>query len=212
MIRKISPMKSFAVVALLGMLLNSVFTAAVANMTPPDQVIKEAIGQALQELETRRDELSADKDKLYQTINDVLQPVVHFERVSKLVLGKHWRKASDQQKQDFMQEFKQLLLRTYATAIFEYSGEKINFKPFKDSGTDRVKVETEFVTKAGNPIPVIYSMSNKNDDRWRIYDVKIITPETATSLVQLYRSQYSGLIESRGFDGLIADLRAKNAQ
>ncbi len=199
---------SILTVSLFGLF--SISAAVSAQMTPPDEVVKTTIQSALQQLEERRDELSKDNQKLYAAVEKVLQPAIHFERFSKLVLGKHWRKATADQKKEFVAQFKKSLLKTYATAIFEYSGETINYIPLEYKGGDRVKVKTEFVTKSGSVVPVIYSMSNKDDDRWRVYDIKIITPETSTSLVQLYRSQYNSLIESKGLDGLISDLQKKN--
>lgn len=185
--------------------------ASASAMTPPDQVVKQTIDKALTELSDRRDELANNRVELYATIKRILEPSIHFERVSKLVLAKHWRKANDAQKKEFTEEFKKSLLKTYATAVFDYSGEEIVYLPYESDGKDKAKIRTEFVTKAGSRIPVIYSMSNRDDTQWRMFDIKIITDGAATSLVQLYRAQYSSIIEAKGIDGLLTLLKQKNA-
>jgi len=120
----------------------------------------------------------SDKAKLYVAIEKHLEPAVHFERIAKLVMSKHWRKTTESQKIDFIHYFKKSLLSTYASALFEYSGEEIAFVPFKDTGKDKVKVKTEFITTSGERIPIIYSMSNRKDDKWRAYDIKIVLVKT----------------------------------
>lgn len=185
--------------------------ANAAAMTAPDQVVKQTIDKALQELNERRDELANNRAELYATVERVLEPSIHFERVSKLVLAKHWRKASVAQKVEFTQQFKKSLLQTYASAVFDYSGEKIVYLPYKADGKDKARIKTEFVTKAGKRIPVVYSMSNRKDTSWRMYDIKIITDGATTSLVQLYKAQYGSIIEAKGIDGLLAQLKEKNA-
>lgn len=192
----------------------TVWVLSVANAmaaTPPDQVVKQTISKALTELDDRRGELINDRAELYATIERILEPAIHFERVSKLVLAKHWRKANPEQKKEFIAEFKKSLLKTYATAVFDYAGEEIVYLPYTSDGKDKAKIKTEFVTKAGTRIPVIYSMSNRDDTKWRMHDIKIITDGAATSLVQLYRTQYSSIVESKGIDGLLGLLKQKNA-
>lgn len=188
-----------------------IFSSSSFAMTPPDEVVKQTIDGALQELKERRSEFETDKAELYVAIEKHLQPAINFERVSRLVMAKHWRKANKDQQVEFIHNFKKSLLNTYASAIFEYSGEEILYKPYKDNGKDRVKVETAFVTQSGEKIPVIYSMSNRGDDSWRVYDIKIVLDGASTSLVQLYKSQFGSVIEKKGIQGLIDDLKQKNA-
>ena len=210
--------KNLVSIIVIALLLVSSWVQAAA-MTPPDQVVKQTISVALKELDARRAELIDDRAELYATVERVLEPAVNFERVSKLVLAKHWRKASAEQQQEFVAEFKKSLLKTYATAIFDYSGEKIVYLPFAGIGKDKkgrdnykVKVETQFITQSGQRVPVIYSMTNRDDTQWRMYDIKIVTDGAATSLVQLYKSQYSSIIEAKGISGLLVDLKNKNAE
>ena len=177
--------------------------------TPPQQVIQQAVDKAVAQLEARKDEFSADKNKLFNMVDEVLLPAIHFQRMSKLVLAKHWRSANEQQRNAFAEEFKTLLMRTYATALLEYTGkEEIVYKPVDAKpDADKVVVKTEFIATSGEAFPVDYYLSNRKDTRWRIYNVKI----NGVDVVSNYRATYDSIINNKGIDGLIDDLRQKNA-
>lgn len=177
--------------------------------TPPQQVIQQTVDKAVSQLEARKDEFVADKNKLFAMVDEVLLPAIHFPRMSRLVLAKHWKGATEQQRNDFAKEFKTLLMRTYATALLEYTGqEDIVYKPVESKpDADKVVVKTEFISTSGEAFPVDYYLSNRKDTRWRIYNVKI----NGVDVVSNYRATYDSIIVSKGVDGLIADLRAKNA-
>lgn len=191
-------------------LVASTFTSEKAYaQTPPQQVIQQTVDKAVAQLSARKDEFVADKNKLFAMIDEVMLPAIHFQRVSKLILAKHWQSANEQQRNDFQKEFKTLLLRTYATALLEYTGkEKIVYKPIDvKPDTDKVVVKTEFISPSGTAFPVDYYLSNRKDTRWRIYNVKI----NGVDVVSNYRATYDSIISTKGVDGLIADLHEKNA-
>ena len=194
--------------AVLVFLLYFLTTIAYAQ-TPPQQVIKQTVDQAVAQLEARKDEFAADKNKLFAMVDEVLLPAIHFKRMSKLVLAKHWKAATEQQRSAFSKEFKTLLMRTYATALLEYTGkEEIVYKPVEAKpDADKVVIKTEFISTSGEAFPVDYYLSNRKDTRWRIYNVKI----NGVDVVHNYRATYDSIISTKGVDGLIADLREKNS-
>ena len=174
----------------------------------PDVLVKETTDKVLQELTLNREALEADVNRLYQMVDEILLPHFDFTRMSKLVLGKHWKKATADQRRKFEQEFKSLLVRTYATALFEYTGQEIIYKPFHNKeGADRVVVKTEIVPNDGPNIPLHYSLSKRKDGTWLVYDVSI----DGISLVTNYRTAYGRLIESKGIDKLLVSLAEKRA-
>ena len=172
----------------------------------PDLLVKETTDKVLKELTVNREILQADVNRLYQMVDQIVLPHFDFNRMSKLVLGKHWKKANKKQRQKFEQEFKSLLVRTYATALFEYTGQEIIYKPFHNKqGADRVVVKTEIVPNDGPNIPLHYSLSKGDDGAWLVYDVSI----DGISLVTNYRTAYGRIIESKGIDTLIVSLIEK---
>lgn len=183
------------------------FTVAAYSMPAPDVLIKETTDKVLSELSAKRSELKADQSKLYRLVDEIILPHFDFERMSRLVLGKHWRTASADQQGKFVGEFKSLLVRTYATALFEYTGQEIVYKPFHDkAGDGRATVRTEIKPNDGPPVPLDYSLAKNDDGSWKVFDIRI----DGISLVTNYRTTYSRKIQREGMDGLIATLAQKN--
>ncbi|WP_025871625.1 MlaC/ttg2D family ABC transporter substrate-binding protein [Methylobacillus glycogenes] len=174
----------------------------------PDALVKSTAEDVLAVVKKDKDIQAGNQNKIFALAEEKILPNFNFERVSRLVLGKAWNKASTEQKQAFQQEFRSLLLRTYATALSKYRNQTIEYKPFRaqDGETD-VKVKTQILQPGGQPIPVDYSLE-KNGDSWKVYDITI----EGVSLVTNYRGQFSNEIRQGGLDGLIQKLAAKNQE
>lgn len=133
-------------------------------------------------------------------------PHFDFERMSRYVLGKNWNVATPEQQKQFIAEFKTLLVRTYATALFEYTGQEIVYKPYRhEEGKNRAVIQTEIMQDDGPSIPIEYALL-LNGDKWQVFDIRI----NGLSLVTNYRAQYGAIIKTRGMEELIASLTEKN--
>jgi phospholipid transport system substrate-binding protein len=136
-------------------------------------------------------------------------PHLDFEKMSKLALGKNWRVANDEQRVRFIEEFRLLLIRTYSTAMLEYTDEEIRFLPFRDDlSRKRVSVPMEVLQPGGPSIPMALSLYQNKQDAWKVYDVKI----DGISLVTNYRSSFANEIRNGGMDKLIESLAERNAK
>lgn len=176
---------------------------------PPDELVKQTTDKVIMELDANREALVSDRDRLYRMVDEIVLPHFDFSRMSQLVLGRYWRTADDAQKEKFVGEFKTLLVRTYATALFEYQGQKITYKPSRvKDGDDRAVVQTEIKPADGPAIPLHYSLSKDADGRWRVFDIRI----DGISLVTNYRTTYGRTIQNEGIDALISSLSKKNQE
>jgi phospholipid transport system substrate-binding protein len=172
----------------------------------PDRLVQQTTDKVLSELTENRDTLEQKPERLYRMVREIVLPHFDFERMSQYVLGKHWKEIGDKQRQEFIGEFRTLLVRTYASALFKYTGQEIVYKPYQhEEGNDRALVKTEVVPDDGPSIPIHYALV-RDGDAWKVYDVKI----DGLSLVTNYRAQYSRTIQTRGIDSLIASLSKKN--
>ncbi len=190
------------------LLLLLAFGAAAAGNSAEDPLkfVQSTVDQVIPEVTNRKDELSAEPGKIYELVDQVILPRFDFVRMSQLVLGKHWRRATPEQKQAFVREFRELLIRTYATALLNYSGQDIVYLPVR-AGKDvrKVTVNTQ-VREVGAPaIPVDYRLW-RSDEGWKVYDVSI----DSISLVSNYRSSFASQIRRYKLDGLIAKLAKLN--
>lgn len=183
-----------------------VLVLPVYGAAKPDQFVKETAETVLEKLKTEGDAIKNDPDRVNDIVTDMVLPHFDFERMSKWVLGKHWRRASDEQKVKFVKEFKVLLVRTYANSLSEYSDQEIHYFPFRGTGKEEeVTVKTEIDQPGGFPIPINYDLYRVND-AWKVVDVAI----DGVSLVANYRSSFSAQIRKLGVDGLIAKLSEGN--
>ena len=184
-------------------------SATTASHAAPDdaqKVVHQASDRMIAALKADREAMRADPTRLYPLVEEIVLPHFDFVRMSSWVLGKHWRTASDAQKQNFVQEFRMLLVRIYATAMAEYRDQEIVYLPLKaEPGADDVNVRSEVKMPGGPSIPVTYSLYLK-DGAWKVYDVNI----DGVSMVANYRTTFSNDIKQGGLDALIDKLAALN--
>jgi phospholipid transport system substrate-binding protein len=190
-------------IALLILLSSSV----VAAIEDPQQMVRETGDRILAELTERKVELEADPRRIYPLIERTVLPHFDFRRMSQSAMGRFWRQASEDQKEGITEQFRELLIRTYATALLGYSGEQIEYLPVNYSAGDtRVVIPTRIAADNAPAIPINYRLRLNGDEKWLVYDVVI----DGVSLITNYRSQFTGVIRRQGIDGLIASLAAKN--
>lgn len=160
------------------------------------------------QLRAERDVVSKNPKRVYDLVEQIVLPNFDFTTMSASVLGKNWRGASDTQKQRFTQEFKLLLVRTYAKALVDNMDQKITTQPLRaaDNATD-VTVHTEIPQKGSFPIPINYSMEIK-DGAWKVYDVDI----DGISMVKNYRTTFANEVKQGSVDDLIKKLAERNQQ
>jgi phospholipid transport system substrate-binding protein len=192
---------------LLILLLGSIPVAAEEQeLAEPQKVIEEISLQLADILEHERETLKNDPGYVYRLANKVLVPNVDFQRVSRLVLGKHFRSASSAQQQAFKQQFQRLLVRTYSTAFIQLDGDwEIRYLPLRTNKKGDVLVRTKVLYAGGAPLNIIYRMHLK-DGSWKVYDVKI----EGVSLVTNYRSSFANELRRTGIDGLIKKMSELN--
>ncbi len=190
----------------LGVSLAALSVSAQAAKVEPDQLIKETSEKVLSALEKNQQKYKQQPDEIFKLVNDIILPHLDFRAMSKLALGKNWRKANSEQQERFVDAFKTMLVRTYSKSLTEYAGQQIKFLPYTPpaEGKRTVKVHTIISQSSGPDIPIDYSLRIK-DDIWKVYDIKI----DGISLVTNYRNSFAADINRVGIDGLIDKLLAK---
>lgn len=185
--------------------------ASAQAMQAPEVVVKATVDQIVQNIQTNRAAYRADNNKLYSMVERVLIPTIHVERMANLILGRDNSKlATPAQKTAFAAEFKTFLMRSYATALLEYTGkEKVVYEPVTLApGADKVIVKAALVASDGQSYPVNLYMSNRRDTSWRAYNIDV----AGINFVSTYRSTFGDIIANKGVGGLIDELRTKNAK
>ena len=198
--------RSIMTVVLVLLLFSSVVHAA----APPDQVIRQTVERLIDQLTQRKAELERDRSQLYELVSRVIVEHIAVDKIAKLVLDQHWRNASLEQRIRFTNEFKIILIRTYASALFDYTGrEEMNFQPLQLTGDERTAVVRTNVKLPGSrSIQVNYNFLRLESGEWKIFDVTI----DGISLVAIFQISYARVIQTEGLDGLISQLEQKTAE
>lgn len=177
----------------------------VAGDRQPVEVIRDATDKVLAELNAAP-EIRKHPARLTRVIRDHIAPHVDLVALSRLTLGKHWRQATQEQRTVFAREFGTLLIKTYSTALAEYTNQEIEYLTSEVAADKRrTKVRTRIVEDGRAPLAVDYSL-RQVESTWKIYDLTI----EGVSLVINYRASFSQQIRAHGIEGLIDRLTARN--
>ncbi len=181
---------------------------AVNTDIAPDVLARTTTQEVITLLKADKDIQGGNLKKVYELVEAKVLPNFDFNRMTQLAIGKHWASASAQQKQALVREFRNLLVRTYATSLTAFSNQSVEFKPFSmKPGEDDVTVKSEVKQPGGQAIPIDYSMY-RTAFGWKVYDVNI----DGVSLVTNYRASFSNTIRQSGIDGLIKLLAVQSQQ
>lgn len=181
------------------------FGIAQAQMGP-EELVQTTTDRLLQTIQAEREAINEDPNKVYRIVEEIALPHFDFERISRWVLAKNWKAATPEQRQRFQEQFTMLLVRTYATALTEYKGQKVILEPVEiKPDTKQVKVRAKVEQPGSFPIPIDYRMYLK-DGEWKVYDVAI----DDISLVANYRTTFANEISTGGIENLIATLATRN--
>ena len=174
----------------------------------PSDVVKATAESVISHIEENRSILEKNPEKIYDMVDQLIIPRFDFVSMSKWVLGKHWKQASEEQRSEFIIQFKELLVRTYARALLEYSGQEIKYFPVEQNPESNLAVvRTELTSKSSAQLPILYRMHQKNEE-WKVVDVSV----AGVSLVTPYRGSFATQIKKNGFDSLLNELSKKNAR
>jgi phospholipid transport system substrate-binding protein len=181
---------------------------ALAADTPPDVLARTTTQEVLAILKQDKEIQGGNLNKVHQLVEAKVLPNFDFNRMTQLAVGKHWPRATAQQKQALVTEFRNLLVRTYSSSLTAFTNQTVEFKPMAIKPDDAdVTVHSEIRQPGGQPIPIDYSMY-KTAFGWKVYDVSI----DGVSLVTNYRASFANTIRQNGIDGLIKTLAAQSTR
>ena len=139
------------------------------------------------------------KDKLriiYKTMFDE-------NEFSRRTLSRNWSKLNPAEQAEFVKLFEQVLEKSYADKILDYTNEKVEFTKDEMKSDTQAEVQTKIIT-ASKEIPIFYRMILK-DGKWKVYDVVVEN----VSLVQNYRTQFNDILSKNKPEQLLETLRKK---
>lgn len=186
--------------------LNLGLPAAQAAEEAPDALVKRVSADVLETIKNDPALRNGDAAKINALVNEKVMPYVDFRRMTSAAVGPAWRKATPEQRQKLQEEFKALLVRTYAGALSQVSNQTITVRPLRMvAGDTDVLVRTQ-VNGRGEPVQLDFRLE-KQAAGWKLYNFNVL----GVWLVETYRNQFAQEINANGIDGLIKTLASRSS-
>ena len=173
----------------------------------PEQLIQGITEEVFVAITADKELAAGDRDKVLKLAEQKVLPHVDFEEATRLALSRAWPQANAEQKRKLVTEFRAMLLRTYTSAMWAYTGMQAKLLPSRNKAYgNEATVRYQFSRSGGRPVQVHYEM-RKTGEGWKIYDISV----EGMSLVLTYRTEFDGIVKQEGIEGLIRRLVQKNA-
>jgi len=180
--------------------------SAWAQVLAPDVLARNTTNEVIEIVKQDREIKAGNTKRIYELVEAKVLPHFDFRQMTQLAVGRHWARATPEQQQRLTDEFRALLVRTYAASISSVADYKIDFKPLRmRPGDEDVTVSMEVSKPGSPPITIDYRMQ-KQAGGWKVYDVLVDN----VSLVTVYRNSFNSEVRKGGIDGLIAALARRN--
>lgn len=180
---------------------------AMAAELGPDALARNVTNDVLQIVRQDKDIANGNTAKVNALVEQKILPLFDFKHMTQLAVGKHWPRATPAQQESLTEQFRVMLVRTYASSLTSVADYKIEFKPFRASPADsEVTVSTEVSKPGAPPIPIDYRLEKNGGNGWKVFDVVVDN----VSLVTVYRNSFNSEVRKGGIDGLIAALSRRN--
>ena len=200
-------MKRFLRVPIASILL-MVSALALAAAQAPLEIVHTTTDSVLARVQADKENLRADPGKMYNLVAEVIFPHFDFAIMAQWVLGDSWAGADETTRSAFVDQFRKLLVRTYATALLEFSDQTIGYPDNEQSIQKSTATVRQEISQPGSEsIPIVYRLHNKTGD-WKVFDVSV----DGVSLIKTYRASFAAAIKNDGLPALIKSLEAKNQQ
>jgi phospholipid transport system substrate-binding protein len=174
----------------------------------PDALIKRLSVDVLDSIKSDKSIRAGDMAKVVALVDAKILPNLNFQRMTASAVGPAWRQATPDQQKRLQDEFKTLLVRTYAGALAQVTDQVISMKPLRGAADDKEVIVRSEVKGSGDPIQLDYRLEKTPGQGagWKIYNINVL----GVWLVENYKSQFSAEINAKGLDGLITTLVERN--
>ncbi len=177
--------------------------AANAAEVAPEQVVC-GVSRDVLEIIRKNDR---DSNRVREQVDARVAPLVNYDRMTAMAVGRHWRNASPEQQQALTREFRQMLVRTYLSALTIYKNARVEVKgTHAGNSSDELDVRTEVFLPGQKPIPLSFAFEKTNAG-WKVYDIAV----DGISFINNHRNQFNAVVQKEGIDGLIRNLSGRNA-
>ena len=147
-------------------------------------------------------------DEREREFRQLLTEGFHLEVIARFVLGRHWRRADEAEREEFGRLFEDYVVAAYARQLGDYAGQELKVGVGRPQ-SDRIALVDSHITRSQGEALKVQWRLRRYDGGWRIIDVVV----EGVSMAVTYRSEFSAVISSHGgqIAGLLEVLRTKTA-
>jgi phospholipid transport system substrate-binding protein len=195
--------RSFAAGAVAGALMVAIRGQRAGAADDPAQAFIQGLGdRAIGVLKDKADSSFAEREAAFR---EVMVAGFDIPTVSRFVLGRHWKTASEQQRADYKAIFVDFIVRVYASRFDSYGGEQFTVRSVIDDESGDKIVRGQIVRPSGgDPIDVDFRVRSR-DGSYKVIDVGV----EGISMLHTHRVEFGSVVNRKGIDGLLSDLRAR---
>lgn len=200
-------MKKFLIVFVTMLVSVLCVLTVLASTSEPVTFLENHAQQLIGKLDTQK---NLTNKYVRSAIRQTVMPIFDVHIMSRSVIGRrHWKSASEEEKQRFKKRFSQQVIAVYAAPLTEYDGDKIKFYPLRGKIPEhkRIVVHSKIIRKNGQQIPVDYRLIQKGS-QWKVYDFSV----EGISMIESYRSQYRETLQQGGLSALIRKMDGKKGR
>lgn len=178
-----------------------------ADASSPDGLVKAVVGDVMNTVQHDKEMQAGNVGKITQLVEQKILPHANFTRTTQIAMGRNWSKASPEQQKVIADEFKTLLIRTYAGAIAQIRDQQVQFRPYRGTPDDTdATIRTQVINK-GEPMQLDYRLE-KTPQGWKVYDINVL----GAWLTEAYKGSFNTIVNQQGVDGIIKTLQDRNRQ
>ena len=199
--------QSFAVLLSTLFLMIGNLAAQTVDQSTPDGLIKSVVSDVMASVKSDPEIQKGNIPRIVDLVEKKILPYSDMRRTTEMAMGPNWKKATPEQQAQLVNEFKNLLIRTYSGALSQLRDQTIQFKPLRAAPDDKEVIVKTVVIGRGDPVPLDYRLE-KTPNGWKVYDMNIM----GVWLVEAYRNQFANQISQNGIEGLVKFLQDRNKQ
>lgn len=177
------------------------------DTSTPDGLIKALVDDVMATVKADKEMQAGSIPKITALVEQKILPNANFQKTTQIAMGRNWAKATPEQQKQIVEEFKMLLIRTYAGAVSQIRDQTVQFRPFRAAPEDtEVTVRTQVINK-GEPIQMDYRLE-KTAQGWKVYDINVL----GAWLTEAYKGSFNTIASQQGIEGVIKTLQDRNRQ
>lgn len=177
------------------------------DTSTPDGLIKALVEDVMATVKADKEMQAGSIPKITALVEQKILPNANFQKTTQIAMGRNWAKATPEQQKQIVEEFKMLLIRTYAGAVSQIRDQTVQFRPFRAAPEDtEVTVRTQVINK-GEPIQMDYRLE-KTPQGWKVYDINVL----GAWLTEAYKGSFNTIASQQGIEGVIKTLQDRNRQ